>query len=68
MPEMGTSGLMSGDGKRAARLASVLAPILDSTDVLAVCNVFRPDRPLLLAQRNRRIDRQSPARRSASRE
>ena len=31
MPEMGTSGLMSGDGKRGGRSASVLAPILDST-------------------------------------
>jgi hypothetical protein len=30
MPEMGTSGLTSGDGKRGAS-ASVLAPILDST-------------------------------------
>ena len=32
MPEMGTSGLMSGDGKRGGRSASVLAPILDCTD------------------------------------
>src|SRR5262250_729941 len=31
MPEIGTSGLMSGDGKRADAQASVLAPILDST-------------------------------------
>jgi hypothetical protein len=32
MPEMGTSGLMSGDGKRGGAIAPVLAPILDSTD------------------------------------
>ncbi len=31
MPEMGTSGLMSGDGKRRGRSLSALAPILDST-------------------------------------
>src|ERR1039458_4272734 len=31
MPEMGTSGLMSGDGKRGGAVAPVLAPILDST-------------------------------------
>ena len=31
MPEMGTSGLMSGDGKRGAALAGAPAPILDST-------------------------------------
>src|ERR1022692_1650507 len=31
MPEMGTSGLMSGDGKRGGASASVPAPILDST-------------------------------------
>ena len=31
MPEIGTSGLMSGDGKRGGAQASVLAPILDST-------------------------------------
>jgi len=31
MPEIGTSGLMSGDGKRGDAQASVLAPILDST-------------------------------------
>ncbi len=31
MPEIGTSGLTSGDGKRG-RSASVLAPILDSTN------------------------------------
>ena len=34
MPEMGTSGLMSGDGKRGGASASVLAPILDSTHFL----------------------------------
>jgi hypothetical protein len=33
MPEIGTSGLMSGDGKRGGAQASVLAPILDSTEV-----------------------------------
>ena len=33
MPEIGTSGLMSGDGKRGHAQASVLAPILDSTKV-----------------------------------
>ena len=33
MLEMGTSGLMSGDGKRGGALASVLAPILDSTKI-----------------------------------
>jgi hypothetical protein len=32
MPEMGTSGLMSGDGKRARHQRLFLAPILDSTD------------------------------------
>ena len=31
MPEMGTSGLMSGDGKRGGARASVPAPVLDST-------------------------------------
>ena len=31
MPEIGTSGLMSGDGKRGGTFASVPAPILDST-------------------------------------
>src|SRR5215471_10753079 len=31
MPEMGRSGLMSGDGKRGDPQASVLTPILDST-------------------------------------
>jgi hypothetical protein len=31
MPEMGTSGLMSGDGKRGGAQASALASILDST-------------------------------------
>src|SRR6516225_9991729 len=34
MPEIGTSGLMSGDGKRGDAQASVLAPILDSTGAL----------------------------------
>ena len=33
MPEMGTSGLMSGDGKRDGAVAPVLAPILDSTGI-----------------------------------
>jgi hypothetical protein len=33
MPEMGTSGLMSGDGKRGGAVAPVLAPILDSTGI-----------------------------------
>jgi hypothetical protein len=28
---LGTSGLMSGDGKRGGASSSVLAPILDST-------------------------------------
>jgi hypothetical protein len=33
MPEIGTSGLMSGDGKRSAGLmAQATAPILDSTE------------------------------------
>jgi hypothetical protein len=32
MPEIGTSGLTSGDGKRGGAQASVLAPVLDSTD------------------------------------
>ena len=32
MREIRTSGLMSGDGKRGGASASVLAPILDSTD------------------------------------
>ena len=31
MPEIGTSGLMSGDGKRGGAQTSVPAPILDST-------------------------------------
>jgi hypothetical protein len=31
MPEIGTSGSMSGDGKRAIGKASSTAPILDST-------------------------------------
>jgi len=31
MPEIGTSGLMSGVGKRGGASASVLAPSLDST-------------------------------------
>ncbi len=31
MPEIGTSGLMSGVGKRGGASASVLAPNLDST-------------------------------------
>ena len=31
MPEMGTSGLMSGDGKRGGAQSSVPASILDST-------------------------------------
>ena len=31
MLEMGTSGLMSGDGNRGGASASVPAPILDST-------------------------------------
>jgi len=31
---MGTSGLMSGDGKRGGAVAPVLAPILDSTGIL----------------------------------
>jgi len=30
---MGTSGLMSGDGKRGGAVAPVLAPILDSTGI-----------------------------------
>jgi hypothetical protein len=32
MREIRTSGLMSGDGKRGGTSASVLAPILDSTN------------------------------------
>jgi hypothetical protein len=32
-----TDGLMSGDGKRAALQAPVLAPILDSTGALRLC-------------------------------
>ena len=36
MPEMGTSGLMSGDGKRGGAVAPVLAPILDSTGILSI--------------------------------
>ena len=35
MPETGTSGLMSGDGKRGGAPASVLAPVLDSTQLSA---------------------------------
>jgi hypothetical protein len=35
MPEIGTSGLMSGDGKRGAgRRPQATAPILDSTDLV----------------------------------
>jgi hypothetical protein len=33
MLEMGTSGLMSGDGKRGGASAPALAPVLDSTQV-----------------------------------
>jgi len=33
MPEIGTSGSMSGDGKRAIGKASSTAPILDSTRI-----------------------------------
>src|SRR5215831_13679652 len=33
MREIRTSGLMSGDGKRGGASVSVLAPILDSTEV-----------------------------------
>ena len=36
MPEIGTSGLMSGDGKRGGASASVLAPVLDSTRICRV--------------------------------
>ena len=36
MPEIGTSGLMSGDGKRGGASASVLAPVLDSTEPVGV--------------------------------
>jgi hypothetical protein len=36
MPEIGTSGLMSGDGKRGDDPTSVPAPILDSTAVPAL--------------------------------
>ena len=39
MPEIGTSGLMSGDGKRGGAFAAVLAPILDSTDAYMKCTV-----------------------------
>jgi len=35
MPEIGTSGLMSGVGKRGGASASVLAPNLDSTQLSA---------------------------------
>jgi hypothetical protein len=38
MPEIGTSGLMSGDGKRGGgNVASAPASILDSTCPLAWC-------------------------------
>src|SRR5215471_9978076 len=49
MPEIGTSGLMRGDGKRGDAQASVLAPILDSTSVRrtthrqGAARVHRPD-------------------------
>jgi hypothetical protein len=36
MPEIGTSGSMSGDGKRAIGKASSTAPILDSTRADAI--------------------------------
>jgi hypothetical protein len=36
MPEIGTSGSMSGDGKRAIGKASSTAPILDSTRLSAM--------------------------------
>jgi hypothetical protein len=50
MPEMGTSGLMSGDGKRGGAVAPVLAPILDSTGILrrtsARMPTLQPERSL----------------------
>src|SRR5665811_1690430 len=50
MPEMGTSGLMSGDGKRGGAVAPVLAPILDSTGIFrrtsARMPAWQPERSL----------------------
>ncbi len=43
MPEIGTSGLTSGDGKRGRRSASVLAPILDSTGFSSLFSEILPD-------------------------
>jgi hypothetical protein len=36
-----TSGLMSGDGKRGSASALVLAPILDSTNLIALVPFWR---------------------------
>ena len=49
MPEIGTSGSMSGDGKRKrCRMAQAVAPILDST----VTDI--PGRPLYVCYRRQR--------------
>jgi hypothetical protein len=42
MPEIGTSGLTSGDGKRGGAISIVLAPILDSTDTAFLEKTKRP--------------------------
>ena len=70
MPEIGTSGLMSGGGKRSGASASVLAPVLDSTTPAGVrgaglrscCVESRLD---ILAGAERRARQEDPRRLSA---
>ena len=49
MPEIGTSGSMSGDGKRAIGKASSTAPILDLYEDAAVKGIFRWCLAILIA-------------------
>jgi hypothetical protein len=57
MPEIGTSGSMSGDGKRSAGLRpQATAPILDSTwaevlDAAAIPSGYRGTYPVPVGQR-----------------
>ena len=59
MPEIRTSGLMSGDGKRGGASASVLAPVLDSTTPVTqpfgngcqIHSICQQSRPVAVAQR-----------------
>jgi hypothetical protein len=50
MREIRTSGLMSGDGKRGGASASVLAPILDSTNLPPVSQECQEASACVLAQ------------------